>query len=150
MNDDPFDWRRAFSRLRFARPEPALREIAAHLHHVARKEDGRVSPDVLTLLAEMIDPDNAKPVAGVNLELRRLERKAPPAQPNYELRQFLEQRIDVDGEPVESVVADAVAKFKTSRSQCFRDLAVMRKWRKDLEDWNRFLAKLGPADGQSQ
>lgn len=150
MSDKTFDWRRSFSRLRYAHPETALRDIAAHLHHVAKKENGCVNPDVLVLLAEMIDPEESKPVAGVKFELRRLTRKAPPALPNYDLRQFLEQHIDVLGEPVEAVVAAAIVKFGTSRSQCFRDLDVMRKWRKSMEELDRFLERLDAAREESQ
>ncbi len=140
---DSFDWRRAFARLRFAHPEAALREIAAHLYHAAYHGDGRTDPNVLALLAEMIDPDEATPATGVKFVLRR--RKRPPVEPNYELRRFLEHRIDVLGEPAESVVAEAVAKFGTSRSRCFRDLDVMREYRKSVEDLERVLAKLRPA-----
>jgi hypothetical protein len=144
MMADPFDWRRAFSRLRFAHPEAALREIAAHLHHAAYFGDGRTDKEVLALLAQMIDPDEPKPAAGVKLELRRLKRKAPPVEPNYELRRFLEHRIDVLRDDVEAAVAEASAKFGASRSQCFRHLAVIRKYRKDMADWEQFLAKVGP------
>ena len=79
-----------------------MREIAAHLHHAAMPGDGRTDPHVLLALAEMIDPDETKPATQVKFELRRLKRKAPPVEPNYELRRFLEDHIDVLGEPVES------------------------------------------------
>ncbi len=142
-----FDWRRAFARLRFANPEAALREIAAHLREVSRLNhgDGRTDPDVLALLAEMIDPDEAKPVAGVKFELRRLKPNAPPVEPAYELRRFLEDRIDTQGEPVEAVVTEAGKKFGASRSQCFRALDVMRKYRASMDNLERMLAKARPA-----
>lgn len=141
---DHFDWRRSFSRLRYAHPEDALREIARHLHHHGRLRhgNGRVNPNVLALLAEMIDPDEAKPTAGVKFELKRLKRKAPPVEPDYELRRFLEHEIDVLGRPVKVVVGEAADRFGASRSQCFRDLAVMRDFRKRTAEFEGMLARM--------
>ena len=138
-----FDWRRVFARLRFAHPEPALREIADHLHAVANG-DCRADPEVLALLAQMLDPDEIRPAARVKLDLRRLQRKAPPVVPNYELRLFLEDRIDGRGEPVEAVVAAAAARFGASRSQCLRQLKVVRHYRKSMAELDEMLAKIPP------
>ena len=139
-----FDWWRAFSRLRFAHPDAALREIAAHLRHAAMPGAGRTDPHMLLALAEMIDPDETKPATQAKFELRRLKREAPPVEPNYELRRFLEDHIDVLGEPAESVVAAAAAKFGASRGKCFRNLHVMRKGRASMKELERLLAQLRP------
>lgn len=148
--DDQFDWRQAFSRLRFAHPEDALREIAAHLYRHGRGHgDGRVDPSILFALAQMLDPDEATPAAGVKLELRRPgKRKSPPKEPNYALRTWLDTHLDAEGNlprgMAEGLYREAKDRFGVSRSQCDRQLAVMREFRKRMADMNRFLAQVRP------
>lgn len=145
---EAFDWQRALARLKFANPEDAMREIAAYLHRHGSLQggDGCVDPSVLSLLAQMIDPDEAKPITGVKLELRRLKRKAPPKEPNYELRRFIDSYVDANGDlprgVAEGLATEASERFGVSRSHFHRELEVIRKYRRSQAEMERFMAQI--------
>ena len=124
MTDKIEAWR-AITRLRYERPEPALREIAELIR------SGCDDPMFLRVLADHIDPDVKTTPLGTKLVLHRTTGpKSPPKEPNYELRAFLERFIDIfpDGEPAEPVKSEASKRYGVSRSTCGEELRIMRKW----------------------
>lgn len=124
MDADPL---MSFARLRFAKPDDALREIAGLVR------EGCNDPTFLRLLADHIDPDKEKTPFGTKFKLHRTSgKKAPPRAPNYPLRQFLERFMDIfpDGEDVEAVKAEAASRFGVSRSTCTAEISFMRQWQK--------------------
>lgn len=118
---------KAFTRLRFANPEDALRQIADLVR------EGCDDPAFINLLADHIDPDKRTTPFGTKFRLvRTTGKKSPPKEPDYDLREFLERHIDIfnDGEKAEAVKEEAGHRFGVGRSACTKALAVMRKWQK--------------------
>ena len=103
----------------------------------------------LLVLAEMIDPDEEKPAAKVKLDCgawsgrRRRWSRTTSGGNSWRTRSTTLER------PVEVVVAEAIEKFGGSRSQCFRDLDLMRKDRKLMAELDQLTrARECAAEGQ--
>ncbi len=148
MTDDPW-W--PFTRLRYANPDDALRQIAASIR------EGCTDPTFLKLLAAHIDPDVKSSPFGTKLVLKRTTgRKAPPAKPDYKLRFFLELHVDIFRDhKAEAVKEEAARRFGVSLSTCKIELKLMRDWQnRNPESYEQrkeqawFLRDLGDPDHQ--
>lgn len=148
MTDEPW-W--PFTKLRYSNPDDALREIAAHIRA------GCSDPTFQKLLAAHIDPDVKSSPFGTKLVLKRTTgRKAPPSEPAWELRRFLELHLDIfDDEKAEAVKAEAARRFGVSVSTCKTEIKVMRDWQMrdpeayaERKDQAWFLRELGDPEHQ--
>jgi len=125
------DWPiRHLLRLRHANPDDALRRIAATIRA------GCLDPLFLKLIADHIDPDVKKTATGTKLVLKRSGgRKAPSAEPNRALRDFLELHIDIfKDHKAEAVKSEAALRFGVSLSTCKAELQAARESQKRFPD----------------
>lgn len=108
----------AISRLRFADPEDALREVAEQI------EAGNDDPLFRKMLANMIHPDR-RPVSGRKLVLKG-PRHAPRKARNRALEEFLEIQRDIHEVPEKIVIDEATTRFGIGRSAAHAALASAR------------------------
>lgn len=120
------DWPvRHLLRLRHANPDDAMRAIAATVR------SGCLDQTFLKLLADHIDPDVKKTATGAKFEVKRLSGHRAPAEPNRDLRNFLELHIDIfDDHKAEAVKAEAARRFGVSLSTCKAELQAAREWQR--------------------
>lgn len=95
--------------------EDALREIASALR------SGKIDEHFLAMLANTIDPDVHKPIVGVRLIPKRVDRGAPKSF-NRPLAEFIDKK-RTNGEYLDAIVSEAVGHFKVSERTCYNALA---------------------------
>ena len=110
----------------------ALREIAEILR------SGRADQHFLDLLANTLDPEIKKPIAGVKLVPKNTQKGAPKSF-NVELAKFLLDKSD--GEYLDAAVAEAVVEFKVSERTCWNVLAELNMQHKLRDTYFRLIDK---------